>query len=130
MQAVDGHAMSMGAQELIAPRRAVAADDINLEIRIPEFGREVVQQVEHPRIIFMNLAGAVVAQIMVQLRQRFWIIAGAVTVNDIQTLASVSVKKMQAVRTVRDILKLQLGCGSRDMPGGNQHQEKQVVRNL
>ena len=92
--------MSMGAQELVAPRRAVAADDINLEIGIPEFGREVVQQVEHPRIIFMNLAGAVVAQIVVQLRQRFWIIAGAVTVDDIQTLASVSVKKMQAVRAI------------------------------
>jgi len=36
VETVAGHAMSMNAEKFIAPRRAVAADDINLKIGIPE----------------------------------------------------------------------------------------------
>jgi hypothetical protein len=56
----------MSAKEFVAPGRAVAADNVNLKIGIPECDRQVVEQVEYPRIILMNFAGAVIPQIAVQ----------------------------------------------------------------
>jgi hypothetical protein len=44
-----GRPVSMSAEEFVAPRRAVAADDINLKIGIPERSSEVVEEVEYPR---------------------------------------------------------------------------------
>ena len=38
VETVAGYAVSMSAEEFVAPRRAVAADDINLEIGISEGG--------------------------------------------------------------------------------------------
>src|ERR1700746_3617923 len=75
VETVAGHAMSMNAEKFIAPRRAVAADDINLKIGIPERSGQVVQKIEHPRIALMNFAGAVVAQIAVLARPRFRVVA-------------------------------------------------------
>ena len=52
----------------------------------------------------MNLSGAVVAQVTVQSRQGIQMIAVAIAVNDVQSLSSVCVEEMQAVRIVRDDL--------------------------
>ena len=69
METVAGHAVSMGAEEFVAPRCAITAHHINLQIGIPECGSQVVEQVEYSGIVFMNFAGTVVAQITVQARQ-------------------------------------------------------------
>lgn len=45
-QALTGHSMPMSAEEFVAPGRAVTADDINLEIGIPERRGQVLQKVE------------------------------------------------------------------------------------
>src|SRR5579864_7297240 len=102
VETVTSHAVSMSTEEFVAPGRAVAADDTNLKIGIPERNSQVVEQVEYPGIVLMNFAGAVVAQITVQARQRFLIVAFAIAVDDIQALSRMCVKKMQAVPTVRD----------------------------
>ena len=81
VEAVAGDAMSVSAEEFVAPRRAETADHINFKIGIPERSSQVVEQVEYSGIVLMNFAGAVVAQIMVQARQRFLIVAFAVAVD-------------------------------------------------
>ena len=65
VETVAGDPVSMSAEEFVAPRRAVAADDINLKIGIPELSSPVVEEVEYPRIVLMNLAGTVVADLSV-----------------------------------------------------------------
>jgi len=100
VEALPGHAVSVSAKEFVAPWRAVAADDINLKIRIPERSSQVVEKVEDPRIIIVNFAGSMVPQVTVQARQGFLIVAFAIAIDDIQALPSVCVKKTQAVWTI------------------------------
>src|ERR1700674_332756 len=97
VDAIAGHAMPMRAEELVAPGRAVTADDINLKIAIPKRSSQVVQKVEYPGIVLANFAGAVVSQIATQACERFRIVAVAVAVDDVQSLPSMCVEKMQAV---------------------------------
>ena len=69
-----------------------------------------MEQVEHLGIVFVNFAGAVVAQVKVEARQRFLVIAFAVSVDDVQPLSSMGVKKMQLVGTRRNLRQFWLGC--------------------
>ena len=55
----------MSAEEFVAPWCAVAADDIDLKIGIPECSSQIVEEVEYAGIVLMNFACAVVAQITV-----------------------------------------------------------------
>jgi hypothetical protein len=41
MEAVASDTLSMSAQEVVAPRRAIATKDVDLKIRIPECGGQV-----------------------------------------------------------------------------------------
>ena len=56
-----------------------------------------MQQVKDTRIVVTNVASPVIAQIMVQLCERVGIISVPMPVNDIDFLASVSVKEAQPV---------------------------------
>ena len=93
VETVAGHTVSMSAKKFVAPGRTVAADNINLEVGISERGCQVVQQIKYPGIILMNFASAVVAQVMIQTRQGFRIVAFPIAVNDAQVLSRVSVEK-------------------------------------
>lgn len=119
VETVTGHAVSMSTKKFVAPGRAVAADDVDFKIGIPECSRQVVEQVKYPRIIFMNLAGAMVAQITVQARQGFRIVAFPIAVDDGQTLASVGVEKMQTIDTILNWLQFWLGCAGNQPTGEN-----------
>ena len=55
----------MSAEKFVAPWCAVAADDINLKVGIPECISQIVEEVEYRGIVLVNFAGAVVAQIKV-----------------------------------------------------------------
>jgi hypothetical protein len=94
MKAVNRHAVSMSSEEFIAPWRAVTTDNVNFKIGISQRGHQVVQEVEYSRIVLVNLAGAMVTQIMVQARQRVLIItlALAIAVDDVQTLSGMGVE--------------------------------------
>jgi hypothetical protein len=106
--------MSMSAEEFVAHGSAVAADYINLKIGIPECIRQVAEQVEYPGIVLVNLAGPVVAQIVIQSRQGFLVVTFATAVDDVQALSGMCVKKMQAVRTVRSVLLFRFGRSAAD----------------
>src|SRR5271163_3204195 len=74
VKAVNGYAVPVSSEEFVAPGRAVAADNVNLKIGISERGHQVVQKVEHARIVLVNLSGAMVPQVIVQARQRILVI--------------------------------------------------------
>ena len=61
VQTVFGHRRRPAAQEVVAPRRAVPADDIDLAVRVTHGGRKVAEQIEKVRINLMHVAGAMVA---------------------------------------------------------------------
>jgi hypothetical protein len=94
METVTSDAVSMTTEELVAPGGAVTADNINLKIGIPERGSQVVEEIEHPGIVLMNLAGAVVVQITVQALQRFLIVTSTIAIDDVQAFSGMRVKKM------------------------------------
>src|SRR5208283_1514870 len=127
VEAIAGHAMPMRAEEFVAPGRAVAADDINLEIGIPQRHSQVVQQVEDSGIVLVNFAGAVVSQIAIQACERFRIVAFAVAVDDVQSLPGMCVEKMQAVRTLRNGLYSWLGDSRGYQPAGEDHGQQHKI---
>lgn len=101
VEAVKSHAVSVSAEVFIAPGSAIAADYIDFEIRIAERGSEIVQQIEYPRIVRAYIAGAMIAQIVVQAVKGFLIISMAIAVDDIEPLACMRMEKPQLVRAVR-----------------------------
>jgi hypothetical protein len=54
----------------------------------------------------MKFSGSIVAEIIFQPHQRFLIVTLGFPVNDVQTLSSMCVEKMQAVIAARDDLSL------------------------
>jgi hypothetical protein len=66
METVASDTVSMSAEEFVAPRSAIATEEVDLKVRIPECGSQVVEQVEHLRVALVNCAGPVVAQITVE----------------------------------------------------------------
>ena len=61
VQAVLRHAVSVSAEIFIAPGCAVAAHDIDLGIRTPKRHGQIMQKIEHARIVVANIAGPVIA---------------------------------------------------------------------
>lgn len=97
VQTVACDAVSMSTQEFVAPRCSETTNDIDLKIGIPEGSSQVVEEIKHPGIVFMNFTGAVVAQKTVQASQGFQVVSFATAVNNVQSLSSVCVNKMQRI---------------------------------
>ena len=87
METVASDTVSMSAEEFVAPRRAIATEDVDLKVRIPECGSQVVEQVEHSRVVLVNCAGPVVAQITVEANVGILIVSFAIAVDDIEVLS-------------------------------------------
>jgi hypothetical protein len=66
----------------------------------------------------MNLMSAVVAKITVQELQRFLIVAFIIAIDNVQAFTRMRVKKIQAVRAVRNGLHFPLGGGATDQTAG------------
>jgi hypothetical protein len=76
---------------------AVTADYINLKVGIPERGSQVVEKIEHPGIVLVNFASAVVAQITVQASQGLLVISLGVAVDNVQSFASMYMNQMKLI---------------------------------
>jgi hypothetical protein len=72
----------------------------------------------------------VIAQKTVQARQRFLIVAFTIAINDVQSLSSMGVKKMQAVGTVRNALHSWLGRSTADRPIGEEDRQQQKTAKI
>ena len=95
--AVFRHACRPRAKEFVAPRRAVAANNIDLRVRMAHGRGQVRQNVEHMRIVMLHVAGTMVAQKMIQLRFRSRQILIAAPVNNVNALAGVRMVKPKMV---------------------------------
>jgi hypothetical protein len=102
METVASDTVPVSAEEFIAPRRAIAANDVDLEAGIPECRCQVVEQIEDSRVVLVNCAGPVVAQIMVEANQGILIVAFAITVDDVGALSRMGVEEPQTVNVVRN----------------------------
>src|SRR5215472_11913607 len=84
-------------QKLVAPRRAIATDDVDFAIGIVQRRNQVVQQVEQARIKVTNISSAVVSQIVIECRQGFRHVGRAAPVHDVEPLVGVSMEKAKPV---------------------------------
>jgi hypothetical protein len=94
MLAVLGDTVSMLAEIIVAPGRPVTANNIDLPIGPAKFGKQIVEQVELLDVIVLYIAGAVVPQEMVQLRNALLQVVVAHAVDHIDVLTG-----MQMVET-------------------------------
>src|ERR1700683_3444354 len=99
MQAMLRHAgvRATGAQEFVAPGCAVAANHSDFTAGIAQRRGQVVEKVEESRIEMAHVSGTVVAQIMVELVERFGDVLVTATIDNIQPLARVSVIEAEPV---------------------------------
>ena len=81
----------MLAEIVIAPRGAIATDDVDLAVEMSQFGQQVMQQVEFPDVIVLFVTGAMITKKMIQRRHTFRKILIAYPVNDIQVLSRMEV---------------------------------------
>ena len=100
-----------GAEEFVGLRGAVAADHVDFTPRIVHRLGQVIQQVKQSGIEVMNIAGAVIAQKMVQPVERRGQIRIAAAIDDIQPLVGVGVIKAEPVFAGR--LKRRVRAASR-----------------
>jgi len=78
----------------------------------------------------VNFTGAVIAQKTVQACHRFLIVAFTIAVNDVQSLSSMCMEKIQTVGTVRNALHSWLGCGTADQFAGEDHRQQQKTAKI
>src|SRR5690348_5106839 len=97
MQTVTRHAMSVHPEILIAPRGSITAHDIDLSVGTSERNYQIMQQVKNMRIVLVNGSGAVITQVVIQLRKSVGIIAVPPPVHDVKSLARVCMKKVETI---------------------------------
>ena len=88
----------MLTEKAIAPRRAIAANDVDLAVNVPQLGQQVMQEIELSDVIVLLVTCTVVAKKMVQRRNAFRKILIAYPVNHIQMFSGVKVKEAKPIR--------------------------------
>ena len=101
VQAVSSYTRGAGAEEFIAPRGAIAADDVDLGVGAAEGSGKIRKNVVDMRIVVLDLTSAVVAQEMVELifGLREEVISAAI--DNIDALAGVCVLEAKMVFLAR-----------------------------
>jgi hypothetical protein len=95
MKTVLRHADRVRPEILVARRRSISADDVNLGVGAAHGSGGIRQNVENPRVVVMHLSGTVVAEEMVELRQSLGNVGIAVAIHDIQMFPGMRVVKPQ-----------------------------------
>ncbi len=91
------YARRTSAQEIIAPRRPVSTDNVDLGVWSANRRGYISQNVKDVRIIMLHISGAMIAQKVIKLRFRLRQITLAATIHNIDSLPSVRVIKPQAM---------------------------------
>ena len=86
-----------GTQEFVAPGRAVSTDNVDLTAGIVQRRGQVVEEVEQVGIKMTYFSRAMVAEIVVELGQRFWYVIFATPVNDIESFIGMGMVKAKPV---------------------------------
>jgi len=90
------HARGVRSKILIACRRAVSADDVDLGVGPADGAGSIRHDVEKPRIKVVHLAGAVIAEEVVELRESLGNVSIAMAIDDIQAFSGMGVIEPQA----------------------------------
>lgn len=120
VQAVPRYAVAVRSKIFIAPWRPVTAHDINLRVRTSQCDRQIVKQIEDTRIVLVNVASAMIAQVMIDERQRLGIISIPVPIDDFEPFPSVGVKEM---KTIWDFRRRSICCRRAKTAERNKYQE-------
>jgi hypothetical protein len=97
-----GNSVPMLPQVVIAPWRAVPADDIYFAVGMSQLGHQIVQQIEFLEVIILHVTGAVVTQKMVQLRDTVRKVLITNPIDHINMFARVQVIEPQPIgRSIR-----------------------------
>lgn len=91
VQAVLSYSRRAAPQKFVAPRRSIAADNVNFLIRPARGSNQIMKQIENPRIVGMDFSRPVITQKVFQLLERHWIIGLPVAIDDIKALVRVRV---------------------------------------
>lgn len=97
MLAMQRHAVSMFSEVVIAPRSAIAADNVDRAVWMAEAGHQIVQQIELFHIVIFDIPGAVIAQEMIELRHRIRQVAIANAVHNIDVLPCMKMDKPKPI---------------------------------
>lgn len=98
MLAVQRNAIAMFAEIVIAPRGPIAADDVDLAVEMPQFGQQVMQEIEFPDVIFLLVTRTVVAKKMVKRRNAFRKVLVTYPVDNIEMFSGMKVIEAKAIR--------------------------------
>jgi len=91
VEAVSRYAGGASAEKFVAPRGAIAADDVDFGIGSADGSGEIGENVEDVRIVVLDFAGAVIAEKMVELSFGLGQEDVTTAINDINALAGVRV---------------------------------------
>jgi len=95
--AVLGDADSGAAKKFVAPRRAVAADNVDFSAGMADGGGQITEQIEKARIEINDITGAMIPQEMIEAIDRVGKIGIALAIDDIDALIRVQMKEQQAM---------------------------------
>jgi hypothetical protein len=95
--AVQGDAVSVLAQVVVAPRSTVAADDVDYAVGMAEASHEIVQKIEFMDIVSFYVSGAMIAQEMIELRDSVRQILVSDAIHDVDVFTSVKVIEAEPV---------------------------------
>lgn len=95
--AVLGNTDGGATQKFIAPRRTVAANDVDLSAGMAYGGGQITEQIEKAWIEIGDVTGAVIAQEMIEFVHGIGEIRISLAIDDIDALIRVQMKKQQAM---------------------------------
>ena len=95
--AVFGDSRGAGAEIVVAPRGAIAANDVDDCVGTVQPGEQIMKQVEFARIVVADISGAVVAQEVVEHLDGRRDIPVSDAINNVDRLAGVQVVHLEAV---------------------------------
>lgn len=92
-----GDAHTCAAKKFVAPRRAIAANNVDFSAGMANSRRQIAEQIKQARIKINDVTGAVIAEEMIEAIDRVGKIGIALAIDDIDALIRVQMKEQQAM---------------------------------
>jgi len=102
VETLPGDSRGFPAKDRVAPGSPVAADYLYYRVRPPDKGRQICKQVKEPGIEVAGIAGPVIPEVVLQLRDCFRQIGFSPLVDDVDRLTGVGMAEAQPVFTWHD----------------------------
>src|SRR6185437_2161665 len=95
--AVQRDAAAMPAKIIIAPWRAIPADDINRSVGVAEADHQIMKQVEFFQVVIFHVSSAMVAEKMIEVRHGIRKVTVANPIHDVDVLSGVQMVEPEAI---------------------------------